>query len=197
MYLDEKNKIDFQSIDFIFNRMIENITNSKNDIFLICEQSRRTYEEMKIELELIKQKLKVVIAKSDTLARQTQMAKQRLVEVSKNFGKYSEEQIREAYELAHDLQMQLSLSEAEEKSLREKRDDLERRLKALYDTIQRADHIVNQVNVVLNYLTSDLKNVGAALEEAKIKHDFGIKIIAAQEEERKNCPGKSMTALPK
>jgi two-component system sensor histidine kinase DegS len=185
MYLDEKNKIDFQSIDFIFNRMIENITNSKNDIFVICEQSRRTYEEMKIELELIKQKLKVVIAKSDTLARQTQMAKQRLVEVSKNFGKYSEEQIREAYELAHDLQMQLSLSEAEEKSLREKRDDLERRLKALYDTIQRADHIVNQVNVVLNYLTSDLKNVGAALEEAKIKHDFGIKIIAAQEEERK------------
>jgi len=185
MYFDEKNKIDIQSIDFIFNRMIENITNSKNDIFIISEQSRRSFEEMKIELELIKQKLKVVIQNSDNLARQTQLAKQRLVEVSRHFDKYSEQQVREAYETANDLQIQLSLSEAEEKSLREKRDDLERRLKVLYDTIQRADHIVNQVNVVLNYLTSDLKNVGAALEQAKLKHEFGINIIAAQEEERK------------
>ncbi|MEJ9281836.1 sensor histidine kinase [Ureibacillus thermosphaericus] len=185
MYFDEKNKIDIQSIDFIFNRMIENITNSKNDIFIISEQSRRSFEEMKIELELIKQKLKVVIHNSDNLARQTQLAKQRLVEVSRHFDKYSEQQVREAYETANDLQIRLSLSEAEEKSLREKRDDLERRLKVLYDTIQRADHIVNQVNVVLNYLTSDLKNVGAALEQAKLKHEFGINIIAAQEEERK------------
>ncbi|WP_096550424.1 sensor histidine kinase [Ureibacillus thermosphaericus] len=185
MYFDEKNKIDIQSIDFIFNRMIENITNSKNDIFIISEQSRRSFEEMKIELELIKQKLKVVIQNSDNLARQTQLAKQRLVEVSRHFDKYSEQQVREAYETANDLQIRLSLSEAEEKSLREKRDDLERRLKVLYDTIQRADHIVNQVNVVLNYLTSDLKNVGAALEQAKLKHEFGINIIAAQEEERK------------
>lgn len=185
MYFDEKNKIDIQSIDFIFKRMIENITNSKNDIFIISEQSRRSFEEMKIELELIKQKLKVVIQNSDNLARQTQLAKQRLVEVSRHFDKYSEQQVREAYETANDLQIRLSLSEAEEKSLREKRDDLERRLKVLYYTIQRADHIVNQVNVVLNYLTSDLKNVGAALEQAKLKHEFGINIIAAQEEERK------------
>lgn len=182
---DEKHKIDINSIDYIFNRMIENITNSKNDIFIISEQSRKSYEEMKIELELIKQKLKIVINNSDTLARQTQLARQRLAEVSKNFHKYTEQQVREAYERANELQIRLSLSEAEEKSLREKRDDLERRLKVLYDTIQRADQIVNQVNVVLNYLTSDLKNVGAALEEAKLKHEFGINIIAAQEEERK------------
>lgn len=185
MYIDEKNKIDINSLDFIFNRMIDTITNSKKDIFIISEQSRKSFEEMKIELELIKQKLKIVITKSDMLTRQTQLAKKRLVEVSKNFDKFTEQQVREAYEKANDLQIQLSLSEAEEKSLREKRDDLERRLKVLYDTIQRADHIVNQVNVVLNYLTSDLKIVGAALEEAKLKHEFGINIIAAQEEERK------------
>lgn len=185
MYTDEKNQIDIDSLDFIFNRMIENITNSKNDIFIISEQSRRSFEEMKIELELIKQKLAVVINNSDTLSRQTRLAKLRLIEVSKNFGKYTEQQVREAYETANDLQIRLSLCEEKEKSLREKRDDLERRLKVLYDTIQRADHIVNQVNVVLNYLTSDLKNVSAALEEAKLKHEFGINIIAAQEEERK------------
>ena len=58
-------------------------------------------------------------------------------------------------------------------------------MKALCDTIERAEHIVGQVNVVISYFNSDLKNVTLALEEAKLKQDFGIKIITAQEEERK------------
>ncbi|MFL0505728.1 sensor histidine kinase [Ureibacillus sp. 179-F W5.1 NHS] len=179
------DKVDIGSLDVIFNRMIETITSSKNDIFIISEQSRRSFEEMKAELEIIKEKIKIIIEESDHLEKRTKMAKQRLVLVSKFFNQYSEEEVREAYEAANDLQIRLSLTRSEEKSLREKRDDLELRLKTLYETIDRADHIVNQVNVVLNYLTSDLKNVSAALEQAKIKQDFGIKIIAAQEKERK------------
>lgn len=105
--------------------------------------------------------------------------------MSKAFDNYTEEQVRDAYETAHDFQVKLSVIKTQEKQLRDKRDDLERRLRGLLDTIERADHIVNQVNVVLNYLTSDLKNVGLALEQAKMKQDFGIRIIAAQEEERK------------
>lgn len=179
------DKVDIGSLDVIFNRMIETITSSKNDIFIISEQSRRSFEEMKAELEIIKEKIKIIIEESDHLEKRTKMAKQRLVLVSKFFNQYSEEEVREAYEAANELQIRLSLTRSEEKSLREKRDDLELRLKTLYETIDRADHIVNQVNVVLNYLTSDLKNVSAALEQAKIKQDFGIKIIAAQEKERK------------
>lgn len=75
--------------------------------------------------------------------------------------------------------------QAEEKTLRERRDDLERRMRSLLDTIEKADHLVNQVNVVLNYLTYDLKHVGPALENAKLKESFSIKIIEATEEERK------------
>ncbi|MDI7742947.1 sensor histidine kinase [Lysinibacillus fusiformis] len=178
-------KVDIGSLDVIFNRMIETITHSKNDIFIISEQSRSSFEELKEELEFIKEKIKLIIDESDDLEKRTKLAKLRLVEVSKYFKQYSEEQVREAYETANDLQIRLSLTRSEEKRLREKRDDLERRLRTLYDTIERAEHIVDQVNVVLNYLTTDLKNVSLALENAKIKQDFGIKIIAAQEKERK------------
>ncbi|MCP1143726.1 sensor histidine kinase [Lysinibacillus endophyticus] len=179
------DKVDIGSLDVIFNRMVETITNSKTDIFVISEQSRRSFEEMQAELELIKLKIKYLIDESDDLEKRTKLAKERLVEVSRYFDRYTEEQVRVAYEFANELQLKLSLTRAEEKRLREKRDDLERRLKTLYDTIERADHIVSQVNVVLNFLTSDLKSVGAALEKAKIKQDFGVKIISAQEKERK------------
>lgn len=178
-------KLDLGSLDVIFNRMLETITNSKDDIFMISEQSRKSFEDMKNELVVIRHELGIVIDEGDHLERRTQLAKQRLVVVSKAFDNYTEQQVKDAYETANSLQIEHSLNIAEEKRLRDKRDDLERRLKALYDTIERADHIVSQVNVVISYFNSDLKNVSLALEKARIKQDFGIKIITAQEEERK------------
>ncbi|MGM9966326.1 MAG: histidine kinase, partial [Rummeliibacillus sp.] len=41
------DKIDLKSLDLIFNRMVKTIDESKNDIFTISEQSRRTFDEMK------------------------------------------------------------------------------------------------------------------------------------------------------
>ena len=179
------NTVDVGSLDIIFDRMLETITNSKDDIFVISEQSRRSFEDMQKELEFVRQEILLIIDKVDHLEKRVQLSKQRLVTVSKNFDKFSEEQVREAYETATELQSQLSVANEQEKQLQEKRNDLERRMKALYNTIERADHLANQVNVVIQYLSSDLKNVGIALEQAKMKQDFGIKIISAQEEERK------------
>lgn len=178
-------KFDINILDTIFNRMIEVITSSKDDIFTISEQSRQSYENMQNELEFVRQEISIVITEGDNLEKSTQLAKQRLVTLSKSFSNYTEQQVKDAYETANDLQIKLSVNRTLEKQLRDKRDDLERRLKALYDTIERADNIVNQVNVVLNYLTTDLRNVGLALEQAKMSKEFGIRIIEAQEEERK------------
>ena len=183
--MQSKDNIDIAAIDLVFNRMVKTITSSKDDIFIISEKSRQSFEEMQVELAIVKEKIKEAIEKSDNLERNTQLAKQRLVFVSKSFDKYSDNQIREAYEFTQQLQVDLAISLNEERQLRDKRDDLERRLRSLSDTIERADHIVNQVNVVLNYLVSDLKNVGQALEQAKLKQDFSMRIIAAQEDERK------------
>lgn len=181
----QNNRIDIASLDVIFNRMLETITNSKNDIFIISEQSRRNFEDMQQELEIVRQEISISIDETDNLEKSLQLSRHRLVIVSKNFTEHSEEQIRAAYENTSDLQLKVTICREREKQLRDKRDDLERRLRELYDTIERADHIVNQVNVVISYFTTDLKDVGVALEQAKIKQDFGIRIIAAQEEERK------------
>lgn len=181
----QNDRIDVASLDVIFNRMLETITNSKDDIFIISEQSRRSFEQMQQELEIVRHEIKIMIDETDNLEKLLQLSKQRLVVVSKSFNDHSEEQIRAAYENTNNLQLKVSLCKEREKQLRDKRDDLERRLRALYDTIERADHIVNQVNVVISYFMTDLKDVGVALEQAKIKQEFGIRIIKAQEEERK------------
>ena len=73
----------------------------------------------------------------------------------------------------------------DERQLRQRRDELDRQLQGILEMIERADHLVSQVNIILNYLTADLKDVGTALENAKLKQNFTLKIIEAQEEERK------------
>ncbi|MGX9133364.1 sensor histidine kinase [Rummeliibacillus sp. JY-2-4R] len=178
-------KIDLKSLDLIFNRMVKTIDESKNDIFTISEQSRQNFDEMKLELEEVRSNIEHVIAENDVLEVKSRLSRRRLAEVSKNFKIFSEEEIHKAYDQANQIQIRYSVLQEEEKRLREKRDDLERRMRNLLDTIERADHLVNQVNVVLNYLTFDLKHIGPALENAKMKEDYTIKIIEATEEERK------------
>ena len=181
----KENIVDIQTLETIFNSMVRAMDHSKNDIFIISEQSRQSFEDMKKELAAVKNDISRAITEGDYLENMTRHSRKRLADVSKNFMNYSEEQVREAYEVANDLLVRLSINRMEEKQLRARRDDLDRRLVALLDTIERADQLVNQVATVINYLTSDLKNVGEALETARHKQDFGIRIIQAQEEERK------------
>ncbi|WHY85431.1 sensor histidine kinase [Neobacillus novalis] len=178
-------QINTKSIDEIREEMIDTVTCSKTDIFRIGEQCRTDYENMTNELKSIKQMMVKLNEEGQQLESQVLEARVMLSEVSMNFKKYSEGEVRDAYEKAHQLQMDLSINWQYKKQLLEKRDDLERRLIGLDETIDRADQLISQISVVMNYLTSDLKQVGKALENAKAKQDFGLKIIEAQEEERK------------
>lgn len=55
----------------------------------------------------------------------------------------------------------------------------------LEETIIKADRLVSQVSVVLNYVTGDLQQVGQMIADASEKREFGFKIMEAQEEERR------------
>lgn len=177
--------VNTQSLDTIFNSMVRTMDQSKNDIFIISEQSRKSFESMKNEVDVVKGQIAHTITEGDYLEEMTRHSRKRLANVSKEFLNFSETQVREAYEVANDLLVRLSVNRLEEKQLRERRDDLERRLAGLLETIERANQLINQVAVVINYLTTDLKDVGEALTNAKNKQDFSIRIIQAQEEERK------------
>src|SRR5699024_2880801 len=51
--------------------------------------------------------------------------------------------------------------------------------------IKRAEGLASKIVVMLNYLNEDYQDVIHMIEEAKEKQEFGLKIIEAQEEERK------------
>jgi len=178
-------KFDTKSLDLILSKMIDTVGNSKDEIFRIGEQCRKDHYSLSDELKEIKELVKKSIVVGDRLEAQTRLARNRLSEVSKYFNDHTEAEVREAYEKAHELQMEYSMNMQMEKQLRDRRDEIERRLVGLHETIERAEHLISQITVVMNYLMSDLRQVGEMLEDAKMKQEFGLKIIEAQEDERK------------
>ena len=180
-----RSQLNVEQIEAIFKHMIHVMERSQRDIFEMSEEGRKQYQFIQKELRQLKKEIAQLIEESDRLERETQKWRQYLAKVSKKFDIYSEEEVRKTYETANDLLIQLSIKRAEEKQMRQRRDDLERQLIMLLQSVERADQIVNQVSTVLTYLTSDLKQIGETFQDAQEKQQLAIRIIQAQEEERK------------
>ncbi|MFC3886516.1 sensor histidine kinase [Bacillus songklensis] len=180
-----KNKLTSKVLDEILDKIIFTVDNSKDEIYQIAEDARKEYDQLKQELEQLKMQVIEMITEGERLEMHARLARQRLSEVSRHFKLYTEPEVKDAYEKAHHLQTKLMINRQTEAQLRKRRDEVERRLLALSETMNRADHLVGQISVVLNYLTSDLRQVGEIVEDAIQKEYFGFRIIEAQEEERK------------
>lgn len=165
--------------------MLEAVGDSREKIFEIGEDSRSEYDQLKNELKQIQEKVIEVIRKTEQTELHSRFARNRLAEVSKHFADYSDEDVRVAYEQANDYQVKLAILRQEEKQLRERRDNVERRLMRLKDTMERAETLVGQITVVVNFLTGDLQQVSEMVADAVEMQKLGLKIIEAQEEERK------------
>ncbi|KRE44469.1 sensor histidine kinase [Paenibacillus sp. Soil522] len=171
------------------NRVIKNtisvMEDSKYQIYEICESARAEMESLVQELEIVLQETVKTIDKVDLLEQDYRRARIRLTEVSRDFVRYKEEDIKSAYEKATQIQLDLMVYREKESYLKARRDDLQKRVRNVENSIERAETIASQINVVLEYLAGDLNQVTRIIESAKTRQMLGLKIILAQEEERK------------
>lgn len=181
------NKVDHLSVDInrIFTNAIHVMEDSKYQIYEVCESARSELHALEKELEHVLAQTLQVIEEVDKIELEYRFARIRLTEVSREFQRYNEQDIKKAYEKATLLQLQLATLREQEKHLKLRRDDLQIRVRNVEKNIERAETIASQMNVVLEYLSGDLDHVTRILESAKNRQMLGLKIILAQEEERK------------
>lgn len=172
-------------LDNIVEKTIEAIESSKVQIFDILEKAKEEAKRLEAQLEELKIQVINVIKEVELCERKEKKCKLKLALVSKQFGHLSEQAVRKAYDEAKEAQIELALKRREEKELIEKRNELERKLIDNKTIIEKAEKLVSQINVALNYLNRDLKKMNTQLEQLKDKRALSVKIIEAQEEERK------------
>ena len=176
--------IDIGHINDIIKKIIQQISNSREQILEIVDNVRTEYENLKAELSVIRGSIDKVINEVDALEVQDKVMRRKLVEVSKKFDSYAEEEIKSVYEKASDIRVKFIMKENEEKQLRERRDTLELVLKKSIKNIDNSEKIVNQISIAMAYLEGDILSVLEGVDKNS-EMFIGIKILEAQENERK------------
>ncbi|MDF2875765.1 MAG: degS [Sporomusa sp.] len=177
--------LDVKILDKIVKGTVAAVEKSKSQIFDIYEAARTEMENVRRDVVRIKQETAEIIFKVDELEKKERRSRLRLMEVSRNFRNYTEFDIKAAYEDTSNVQLELAMSRLQEQNLRRQRDDLEIRLKALKNTVEKAEELVSQVGAVLGYLGNQMGTVVTQIESLQASQVFGAKIIRAQEEERR------------
>ncbi|MGG1877341.1 MULTISPECIES: sensor histidine kinase [Paenibacillus] len=179
--------MDYQAdaIDRVIKNALKVMEDSKYQMFDILEASRQELLSLNQELKRTLKETTETIEKVDQLEKNYRKSRIRLTEVSRDFVRYKEEDIKQAYEKATQLQLDLMIYREKEMYLKARREELQKRVRNVEKTVERAELIGSQMGVVLEYLSGELGQVSRIIESAKNRQAIGLKIILAQEEERK------------
>lgn len=191
-----------EDVNKVLSKVLESIKEGQNELFSITENIRQESTGLKVEMEEIKFKSQKIIKQVDELEIKEKASRKRLFMVSKNFDKYSENDIKRAYEEARDIQIQLILKREEEKNLIKRRNDLEIRYRKNKDMVNKTEGFISKMSSAVDFLIGDLEKVNQTLSDLEDKSQIGMKIIKAQEEERRRIardihdgPAQSLATL--
>lgn len=175
--------VDASEIKRIVDKTVKMIESSKDEIFSIVEGARDEVERLRNELKALSVRIQTVIQEADYLESMDKASRQRLVTVSKDFKNYEEKDIKEAYEKASEIRLKYNMKQMEEKNLREQRSQLELQLRKAQSVHESAERLINQVGVAMQYLSGGITEIHNGDADESIY--WGIKVLEAQEEERK------------
>lgn len=168
----------------IIKKTLQAIETGKEEIFHIAETARTETQRLTQELAQLRIEITETIKHVDHLEKEERKLRQHLMEVSRDYKKYSEKAMMETYTQTKDTQVQLQLMQAKEGQLRTRRDDLERALRQMAVTIERAETLMSQVSLAVNLLQSGIIEITSE-QNFEQRQEIGLRIIKAQEEERR------------
>lgn len=177
--------LDFSILDKVIKETTKAIEASKDSLFEIAESAKDVHRKMESDLERVTLEVKQVIEKVDYLEAIYKKARLNLMEVSRDFKKHSEEDIKAAYMYAQEIQVQLAVERERENGLRLKRDELVRSMARVQEMSTKADELVSRVDIALTFLSGNLTEFCQQMEGMQQKQWIGGQIILAQEKERK------------
>ncbi len=172
-------------INDIIKSTLNVIEQSKGAIFEISENARKEVANLREELQRLKLDVENIMTECGQFEIKVARSRQRLALINRSFNQYSEEEMKEAYQETNELMVQLAVARERESQTILRRNDVERRLKNALETVGKAEKLVAQVGTVFSYLSGDLQRIDEHMESTENKRLLAIRIIKAQEDERR------------
>jgi two-component system sensor histidine kinase DegS len=174
-----------QQLDVVLSQLVKALQQGRNNIFDIAEDCQKHCLQLETIAEKYNQEVKDIIKKVEATEKLEKLARLRLIEVSSNFRSFSENDIKQAYTAAQNLQMELANLRQKELFLRKQRDEVLRQLKQFKQIAQKADTFLNSTGTALHILQGNVQKISESVEQAIRKQQIGMWIIQSQESERR------------
>ena len=179
------HNLDFSVLEKIVQDVVDTVEQAREDIYSFADDARQECTRLAGELLELKQEASEVISEVEECEQEEKKSRRRLMEVSRDFEKYNEEDIKEAYDTARNMQVRLSILRERERNLTHRRDHMERNLRRIEQMARRAEGMVERVNLTVKMLKGNAEVISEQIEDAFKKQQLGIWIVQAQEEERR------------
>ena len=177
-------ELDLQTLNKIVDQAISAVSKSKEDIFSLAEEASTELQRLGKQLEELRQLANKTRLEVDRAEKKARAARNYLAQVSREFNKYSEEQIKRAYEEANSFQLELLLLRQRKAELRKSRDATERNILTIKRLVDRSEELLTQMDMAMKMLSGSWREIDKKLRRQDDWHEFSAKIILAQEEER-------------
>ena len=174
-----------KKLEAILQQMIATIDEGREQIYSIADEARAECTQLQTELAELRYETAATITEVELLEREEKQARVRLMQVSREFDAYTEEDIEEEYKKAREAQIKLFTLREKERQLRQRRDALERHLQRVESIARHAERLVEQINVVFKMLVGNVETITGQLEDNYKKQQLGVWLIHVQEEERR------------
>lgn len=196
-----EQKVDLPMLDKLIKDTVKHLEEGTQQIAEFARTAQLEREELQASLQKVKIEALDLIDQVDRMEKEEEEARNRLIEISRDFENYTGEDIVNAYNHARKTQIQLGLLRGQKMQMRI-RQQIELSLQRMAEYVERAESLAATVGVAMNFLLSNLLGVGLKIEEMQQRQLLGMHIIRAQEEERKRVareihdgPAQSMANL--
>ncbi len=169
----------------VMKTTLDSVERSNTLIFEIAENARQEVTRLKRELFEVQRAAGLVIQEVDELRRRDRHCRLRYLEIARDITRYSPQDQLAAHEAAVAAQSELQQKEERERQLRKRRDELELSLRSLHVTVEKGEELVSYVSTALNLLKGSMQEIANQVEGMQQRQQMGVKVIMAQEEERK------------
>ncbi len=178
-------KNQMQKLDEVLHQVMDNLEMGRRDIFDIADDCHKQSDQIRSRLEesiLETERLIKLVDQTEALDKNARI---HLMEVSQDFKRYSEEDIKEAYETAFGLHTELVRLRQQELHQRNRREELSRQLSQYLKIANKADNYLSSANLALKVLETNINNFTDTLEDAVKKQQMGIWIVESLEAEKR------------
>lgn len=179
------SEINLANLDSILKQTINSISQGKNQMCDIAENSRKECLYIEKEFKNVKEELEKVFNNIKDYEIKLKKSKQNLMKINKDYNIYSQEEMRNIYLETDRYRVDLALENQREQMLINMRNDLEKRLKNAKETLIKAENLVNHVGVAMDFLSGNLDNLSTHIEDINNKNLLAIRVLESQEQDRK------------